>query len=83
MHSHPGVNVKAATRDGDAFVLEGEKTSISLATQADGIILFARTGGPGAGGVSAFYVDLTSPGISRSAFSEASLSDAVSNASVA
>ena len=59
-----------ATRDGDAFILEGEKTSISLATQADGIILFARTGGPGAGGVSAFYVDLTSPGISRSAFSD-------------
>ena len=45
--------------------MEGEKTSISLATQADGIILFARTGG-GRGGVGA--VDLTSSGISRSAF---------------
>jgi cyclohexanecarboxyl-CoA dehydrogenase len=59
-----------ATRDGESFVLNGEKTSISLATQADGIILFARTGGAGAGGVSAFYVDLSSAGISRSAFED-------------
>jgi cyclohexanecarboxyl-CoA dehydrogenase len=59
-----------AVRDGDVYRLSGEKTSISLATQADGIILFARTGGAGAGGVSAFYVDLHHPDINRSSFND-------------
>ncbi|MEM7407369.1 MAG: acyl-CoA dehydrogenase family protein [Pseudomonadota bacterium] len=59
-----------AVRDGDQFRLTGEKTSISFATQADAIILFARTGREGAGGVSAFYVELEQPGISRSGFND-------------
>lgn len=62
--------VLKAERDGEHYVLNGEKTSISLATQADSIIVFARTGGPGASGVSAFYVDLRQAGITRSSFSD-------------
>lgn len=61
-----------ARRDGDDFVLDGEKTSISFAVQADRIILFARTGAAEdrARGVSAFLVPLDLPGITRSAFDD-------------
>lgn len=60
-----------ATPDGDdAWVLNGEKTSITLGMAADGAVVLARTGGPGARGVSAFWVDLSDPGISRSAFDD-------------
>lgn len=65
------LQLKATAVDG-GFVLNGEKTSISIAEQADDIVLFARTGPPdsGARGVSAFYVDLASKGISRSSFND-------------
>ena len=59
-----------ATKSGNGYILNGEKTSISLINQADQIILFARTGGPGAGGVSAFLVPLNLPGISRTCFDD-------------
>jgi cyclohexanecarboxyl-CoA dehydrogenase len=60
-----------ATPDGDdAWVLNGEKTSITLGMASDGAVVLARTGGPGARGVSAFWVDLSDPGISRSAFDD-------------
>jgi len=61
-----------ARRDGNGYVLDGEKTSISLITQADRIILFARTGAQEAraAGVSAFLVPLDADGISRSAFDD-------------
>ena len=61
-----------AERDGDHYVLNGEKTSISLADQADFNLAFARTGTPEqkAHGVSAFIVDLKAPGISRSRFDD-------------
>lgn len=57
-------------RDGDAYVLSGEKTSISLGSSADTALVMARTGIPeqGAHGVSAFYVDLHTPGVSRMRF---------------
>ena len=46
-----------ATRDGDGFVLNGEKTWISNGGIADVYTLFARTGeAPGAKGLSAFIV---------------------------
>jgi cyclohexanecarboxyl-CoA dehydrogenase len=59
-----------AERDGDGYVLEGEKTSISFASWADTSLVMARTGSyeEGARGVSAFYVDLHSPGITRNRF---------------
>ena len=46
-----------ARRDGDDYVLDGEKTWISNGGIADVYIVFARTGeGPGAKGLSAFIV---------------------------
>lgn len=64
-------NVKlSARRDGDGYILDGEKSSISFASSADTILLMARTGTreQGARGVSAFYVDLKSSGVSRARF---------------
>ncbi|MSP42294.1 MAG: cyclohexanecarboxyl-CoA dehydrogenase [Alphaproteobacteria bacterium] len=57
--------VLKATKSGNGYILNGEKTSISLADQADQVVLFARTGGTGAKGVTAFIVPLNLPGISR------------------
>ncbi len=54
-----------AEPDGSGWRLTGEKTSISMGMVADTGIVFARTGGEGARGVSAFYVDLHQPGIAR------------------
>lgn len=52
-----------ATRDGDAYVLNGEKTWISNGGIADVYTLFARTGeAPGAKGLSAFIVTPDLPG---------------------
>ncbi|RDK07098.1 cyclohexanecarboxyl-CoA dehydrogenase [Cupriavidus lacunae] len=57
-------------RDGDAYVLNGEKTSISAADQADAAVVFARTGpvDAGARGVSAMLVPMDLPGITRNRF---------------
>jgi hypothetical protein len=52
-----------ATRDGDDYILNGNKVYISGGTVADFLTVFARTGGPGAKGISAFVVDAKSPGI--------------------
>lgn len=56
-----------ARRDGDVYRLSGEKTSISLADQADAFIVFARTGQveDRARGISAFLVTADSAGLSR------------------
>lgn len=58
-------------RDGDAYILNGEKTSISANQIAKGVITFARTGRPEdrARGVSAILVPLDLPGITTSKFS--------------
>ncbi|RKP43484.1 acyl-CoA dehydrogenase family protein [Trinickia fusca] len=54
----------AARDDGDAYVLDGEKTWISNGGIADFYVVFARTGeSPGARGVSAFIVDADTPGL--------------------
>ncbi|MCX7294403.1 acyl-CoA dehydrogenase family protein [Janthinobacterium sp.] len=54
----------AARRDGDAYVLDGEKTWISNGGIADFYVVFARTGeAPGARGISAFIVDADNPGL--------------------
>ena len=62
----------SARRAGDDYVLNGEKSSISLADQADAAVVFARTGAPdsGARGVSAFLVPLDSQGVSTSRFND-------------
>ncbi|RDV00690.1 acyl-CoA dehydrogenase family protein [Trinickia dinghuensis] len=55
----------AAREDGDAYVLDGEKTWISNGGIADFYVVFARTGeAPGARGISAFVVDADTPGFS-------------------
>ncbi len=61
-----------ANRDGDSYILNGEKTSISMAEQADICLIFARTGSreDRARGISAFVVDLNSPGITRGRFDD-------------
>ncbi len=46
-----------AVRDGDHWVLNGTKLWISGADRADYGLLFARTGGPGRAGVTAFIVE--------------------------
>lgn len=46
-----------AVRDGDHWVLNGTKLWISGADRADYGLLFARTGGPGRGGVTCFIVE--------------------------
>ncbi|KWF70042.1 cyclohexanecarboxyl-CoA dehydrogenase [Burkholderia pseudomultivorans] len=57
-------------RVGDEYVLNGEKTSISAADQADAAVVFARTGTieMGARGVSAMLVPMDLPGITRNRF---------------
>ncbi len=54
----------SARRDGDGYVLNGQKTWISNAGLADHYVVFARTGeGAGAKGLSAFIVDAANPGL--------------------
>jgi acyl-CoA dehydrogenase len=54
-----------ASRDGNAYILAGEKTWISNGGIADFYVVFARTGeGPGAKGLSAFIVPADVSGLS-------------------
>ena len=53
-----------ARKDGDAYVLNGSKAFISGAGTSDLYVVMARTGGPGAKGVSAFVVENGTPGLS-------------------
>ncbi|OZI60367.1 acyl-CoA dehydrogenase family protein [Bordetella genomosp. 11] len=52
-----------ADEDGAEYVLNGSKAFISGGGDTDLLIVMARTGGGGAGGVSAFAVPADSPGI--------------------
>lgn len=52
-----------AVKDGDDYILNGEKTFISGAGSTDVLVVMARTGGEGAKGVSALVVDAHSDGI--------------------
>jgi alkylation response protein AidB-like acyl-CoA dehydrogenase len=54
-----------AVRDGDDYVINGSKIFITNGTWADVCLVFARTGGPGPKGVSAFLVPTTTPGFGR------------------
>lgn len=65
--SDVGAICATATRDGDAWRLDGVKTWISNAGLADQYVVFARTGeGPGTKGLSAFIVDAGTPGLDAS-----------------
>ncbi|MDP7428737.1 MAG: acyl-CoA dehydrogenase family protein [Alphaproteobacteria bacterium] len=61
-----------ARRDGDDYVLDGEKTSCSMADQSQEIMVLARTGTADekAHGITAFLASLDSPGISTGRFED-------------
>jgi acyl-CoA dehydrogenase len=56
----------SARRDGDHFVVNGEKTFITSGMRADLYTVAVRTGGPGAGGISLLLIERDTPGFSRS-----------------
>lgn len=53
-----------ARRDGDSYILNGTKQFITNGAFADVLVVMARTGGPGAKGVSAFIVEGNTHGVS-------------------
>jgi len=62
--SDPAALKTRAVLDGDAYVLDGVKRFITNAPRAGAFTLMARTGGDGAGGISAFIVPADTPGLS-------------------
>ena len=54
-----------AHRDGNEWVLNGQKMFITGGMQASYFVIGARTGGEGMGGISLFFVDADAPGFSR------------------
>ncbi|MBN1770054.1 MAG: acyl-CoA dehydrogenase family protein [Deltaproteobacteria bacterium] len=60
--SDPGSMTTTARRDGDGWVLNGEKAWITSGDRAGVIVVWARTGGPGTAGLSAFLVEPGTPG---------------------
>ena len=57
-----------ARRDGADFVISGEKASCTFAGFADACVVFCRTGGPGAAGISMVLVPLDRPGVTRQVY---------------
>jgi alkylation response protein AidB-like acyl-CoA dehydrogenase len=55
----------SAVRQGDDWVLSGSKTFITNGTWADVALVFARSGGPGPKGITAFLVPTDSTGLVR------------------
>lgn len=67
--SDPGRAIRTrAERKGDRYILNGTKIFISGVSQSRWGIVFARTGGPGRGGVSALIVERDKPGLRWSPF---------------
>ena len=60
--SDPSNLVTTAVRDGGDYLLSGQKVFITNATWSDLCLVFARTGGPGPKGISAFLVPTGTPG---------------------
>ncbi|MFI1202933.1 acyl-CoA dehydrogenase family protein [Streptomyces sp. NPDC020883] len=56
-----------AVRDGERgdWIVDGGKMFITNGTRADLVLLFARTGGPGHKGISAFLIPADTPGLTR------------------
>ncbi|MFV2114091.1 hypothetical protein DER29_6549 [Micromonospora sp. M71_S20] len=54
-----------AVRDGTDWLITGAKMFITNGTTADVALVFARTGGPGHRGISAFLVPTDAPGLTR------------------
>ena len=70
--SDAGNLILSARPTDTGYVLNGEKSSISMADQADAALVFARTGRveDGARGVSAFLVPLKASGVSTSRYND-------------
>ena len=60
--SDPGSLETRAERDGDGYVLRGQKVFITLGSWATWALVFARTGEPGPRGITCFVVPTDSPG---------------------
>ena len=60
-----------AKRDGDYYVINGEKATVTHCGTGEVAIVFARTGGPGPKGISAFIVPWDSPGIKKTIYKSA------------
>jgi alkylation response protein AidB-like acyl-CoA dehydrogenase len=60
--SDPASLTSTARREGDSYVLDGRKMFITNGGIAGVALVMARTGGPGAKGVSAFLVPTDTPG---------------------
>jgi acyl-CoA dehydrogenase len=54
-----------ARRDGDHYIVNGEKTFITSGMRADWLTVAVRTGGAGPGGVSMLLIPGDTPGLSR------------------
>ena len=54
-----------ARRNGDHYIVAGEKTFITSGVRADYLTVAVRTGGEGAGGVSLLLIEGNTPGLSR------------------
>lgn len=65
--SHAGSDAAAlkttAKKDGDHYILNGTKLYTTQGNYADTMVVFARTGGEGAGGISTFIVEKNTPGM--------------------
>jgi len=66
--SDPANLITTARKDGDDFIINGEKASITTAGLADACILFARTGDAGHGGITVIFVPMDTPGVSRQVY---------------
>ena len=62
--SDPASLVTRAERDGDSWVINGSKIFITLGSWAGVCLVFARTGGEGARGITCFLVPTSSKGFS-------------------
>jgi len=66
---HAGSDLKAirtrAVRDGDDYVINGQKVFISNGQLCDVLVLATKTGGEGAKGITLFLVDTKLPGFQR------------------
>jgi len=60
--SDPGSLETRAERDGDGYVLRGQKVFITLGSWATWALVFARTGEPGPRGITCFVVPTSSDG---------------------
>ena len=66
-----GAMTTSAVKKGSAYIINGEKSGITMITEADATVFFARTDpNLGARGISAFVLSNDLPGISRQSYDD-------------